>query len=233
MCCKWRIQMNELVTDLRPARMDYRVVVVDPPWRIKMAPVLSRYVGAKAKRRRWRNEWRANLPYDTMSNDEIAALPVGDWLADDAWCLVWVVTSQIEAAPGIVRGWGCDVRGWWCWRKTNGGVQLPGSWCRNFEMLLVGSKGRPRWTHTKRFQACFEAPRPRLEDINPELHREKATAALALGATHPPPFFVHSAKPSEFYAEVAERTLGPRLDVFARRRHLGWDGLGDELGCGT
>ena len=192
-----------------------------------MGPALSRYVGKKAERRRWRNEWRAELPYEQLADDQIAALPVGDWLADDAWCVLWVVTSRIEAAPSIMRSWKCKVRGWWCWHK-DGGPQWPGGWCHNLELLLIGSRGRPRWSDTKGFPACFRLPRVRLQDVDQEVYRQFARRAMANGATHPPPRYVHSAKPPEFYRSLAARTEGPRLDVFARRAHPGWDAIGDE-----
>lgn len=202
-----------------PPRTDYRVIVVDPPWQISMGPALSR----KA-----RSVWRSSLPYKMMSDAEIASMPIAEWMADDAWCLMWTVTGRIEAAPGIMRAWGCQTRGWWCWHK-DGGPQFPGTWCRNFELLLLGSRGRPRWTHTRHFPACFPAPRVRLEDVDPAAYRLHAERSRANGATHPPPRFLHSGKPAEFYSAVAERTTGPRLDVFARRAHPGWDAIGDEL----
>lgn len=55
-----------------------------------------------------------------------------------------------------------------------------------------------------------------------------AARCLAHGATCPPPRFIHSAKPPELYDDLAARTPAPRLDVFARRQHQGWDGWGDE-----
>jgi N6-adenosine-specific RNA methylase IME4 len=39
----------------------------------------------------------------------------------------------------------------------------------------------------------------------------------------------HSAKPAEAYALIEQRTLGPRLDMFARAPREGWTSWGDEL----
>lgn len=40
----------------------------------------------------------------------------------------------------------------------------------------------------------------------------------------------HSAKPDLFYQQLeAEQTAGPKLDMFARVRRVGWDALGDEI----
>ena len=38
----------------------------------------------------------------------------------------------------------------------------------------------------------------------------------------------HSAKPNQFYQEMANHFPGPRLDVFARQHHPGFDGWGNE-----
>lgn len=39
----------------------------------------------------------------------------------------------------------------------------------------------------------------------------------------------HSEKPDEFYRIVEAFCVGPRIDVFARCRRIGWDSLGDEI----
>lgn len=71
------------------------------------------------------------------------------------------------------------------------------------------------------------APRQRLRPGDPGWDAY-ADLCSRHGATCPPPRFVHSAKPSAFYADIAQRTEGPRLDLFARQVHPGWDGWGDE-----
>ena len=38
----------------------------------------------------------------------------------------------------------------------------------------------------------------------------------------------HSKKPSEFYELLRTKTKPPRIDVFARKRHPGFDAWGDE-----
>ena len=39
----------------------------------------------------------------------------------------------------------------------------------------------------------------------------------------------HSQKPDKFYSMVAEVTAEPRIDIFARRRHYGFDAYGDQV----
>ena len=39
----------------------------------------------------------------------------------------------------------------------------------------------------------------------------------------------HSEKPREVYVKIARRTPEPRIDIFARRRHYGFDVYGDQV----
>lgn len=39
----------------------------------------------------------------------------------------------------------------------------------------------------------------------------------------------HSQKPDLFYALIRERTQSPRIDIFARKRHYGFDAYGDQV----
>src|SRR5262249_646605 len=41
----------------------------------------------------------------------------------------------------------------------------------------------------------------------------------------------HSHKPEEQYAIIERCSPGPYLELFARRKHLGWDVWGDEVTC--
>ncbi len=41
----------------------------------------------------------------------------------------------------------------------------------------------------------------------------------------------HSCKPEEQYAVIERCSPGPYLELFARRRHPGWDAWGDEVNC--
>lgn len=195
----------------------YRCVVIDPPWDIALGPALRRRSGP----------WTQRLPYDTMADDEIAGLPVAGLLADDVWVVLWVVESKIEVAPALVRGWGCSPRGWRVWRKC-GGIQWPGGWRHDAEFMLVASRGRPMWRSTKGMRAVVDAPRPRVPATS-ERYREYEARCRASGATCPPPLYEHSAKPAEVYDDLAARTDPPRIDLFARRRHPGFEAWGDEV----
>lgn len=69
----------------------------------------------------------------------------------------------------------------------------------NTEHVLLASRGRPMTPETKPLSSWYEWPRGK-----------------------------HSEKPSAFYELVETVSPGPYLELFARRRRLGWDGWGFE-----
>lgn len=70
----------------------------------------------------------------------------------------------------------------------------------NTEHVLFGSKGRAQVPVEKPLSSWFEWPRTS-----------------------------HSVKPEAFYDLVEQVSPGPYLELFARRRRLGWDSWGDEV----
>jgi N6-adenosine-specific RNA methylase IME4 len=44
---------------------------------------------------------------------------------------------------------------------------------------------------------------------------------------------LHSGKPEEFYRLVESRSSGPRIELFARRRRVGWTTAGDDPALST
>lgn len=158
--------------------------------------------------------WRRRpLPYTTDA--DIAAIDVPALCAADAWVLLWCPATVIGRALAVLGGW-ARFSGVRVWRK-NGGPQLPGQWQSNAEFVLVGRRGSPRWSSTQGFAAVFDGARPRA--TGPCACEREARANVCASC---PPRFLHSAKPEEFYRDLAGRTDGPRLDMFARRAHPGF-----------
>src|SRR5215204_3097561 len=76
-----------------PPSRRYRVIYADPPW------TFSTY-SKKGKGR------SAEAHYDCLSLDEIKALPVGEWAADDAILLLWATDPLLNKALDVIRAWG-------------------------------------------------------------------------------------------------------------------------------
>lgn len=171
----------------------YRTVVIDPPW------TLTKLGWAKTLR----NGLRPDIPYNKMTFDDIAALPLPEVLADDARVFVWTVSQILPHTFGLLDAWGLKYQRTHVWNK-NGGIQVPQSPQMNAEFILEATIGKPKFVDTKQFFTC---------------NRD----AFADGWKRAG----HSVKPEAWYQMIARTCPGPRLDVFARRHIVGFDGAGD------
>ena len=161
----------------------YATVVIDPPWQ-QGSIGLSQYA--------------RNLTYATMSVDDIAALPVGATLDDDAFLFVWAVNKHLGDAIGLLDIWGVKYSFTMTWVKSKG-AQYPGGPSFNAEWIIVGRKGSPAFRDTRAFTTANYWP-----------------------------MRGHSEKPDGFYDLLRRITEGPRLDVFGRRSIAGFESWGDE-----
>jgi len=172
----------------------FRTILADPPWRFtnrtgKVAP-----------------EHRRLRRYETMSFEEIAALPVKEYAVNLAHLYLWTPNALLPKALEIMEAWGFAYKTniiWYKVRKDGGpdgrGV---GFYFRNVtEMLLFGIRGRMRTLAPGRSQVNIIASRKR----------------------------EHSRKPSGVYDLIERCSPGPYLELFAREKVPGWTQWGDEL----
>ena len=177
----------------------YRCLVVDPPWD-----------QGKTGKRKARPNQGVNLDYRTMKPDEIADLPVPALAADEAMLWLWVTNSRsrhtdrpiIQHGFELLDHWGFRYYTTLTWDKRTGPVPF-GPYQIVSEHVLFGYRGKAAWPKESlgKMQTCFR------------------TASVSR----------HSEKPVELYEHIARYFAGPRLDVFARRRHDGFDAWGDEV----
>lgn len=166
--------------------MKYRTIVADPPWEMKAGPSSNSFGKSR------------DLAFPSLSVDEIAALPVGDWADCDCHLYLWTINAYVEAAYRIVRAWGFrpSTLGVWC--KSPKGIALGGTYALSTEFVLFARRGS--LTAFERVNTTWwRWPRGR-----------------------------HSAKPEAFLDMVERVSPGPRLELFARRDRLGWDTWGNE-----
>ena len=172
--------------------MRYRTIVADPPWEY------TRSAGLGGKRAAADN-------YSTMTNDQIAALPISGMADDDAHLYLWVTNPRMfrERHDGcgpidIMEAWGFRYVTMLTWHKL--GAPGMGWYFRgDTEHVLFGIRGN-----------LPIAPAAR-ESNHLAAHRKE-----------------HSAKPDRFYEMVERVSPGPYLELFARRRRYGWDVWGDQ-----
>eukprot|EP00039_Didymoeca_costata_P003135 m.65375 g.65375 ORF g.65375 m.65375 type:complete len:503 (-) comp11731_c0_seq1:84-1592(-) len=119
--------------DVRQFNMEvigkFSVIMADPPWDIHM-----------------------ELPYGTMSDDEMRKLPVKG-LSDDGYIFLWVTGRAMELGRQCLKGWGYEFKQELLWVKTNQLQKLnrsgrTGHWLNHCkEHCLIGIKGKPQATN--------------------------------------------------------------------------------------
>ena len=195
----------------------YRTIVVDPPWidgndqsarKIMSKKYCSDYANTRSNEVL---EEESNDYKSVMTVDEVKRFNLVSELADPEGCMlfVWTTNKHLFEVPDIIKAWGFEcgigsVGRTMCWMKIGGvcggGARGPNQWGSNTEYIVIAKKGSIKWKETKGLYSGFTAPNRG-----------------------------HSVKPAEFYRMIRECTYEPRIDVFARRRHLGFDAWGDEV----
>ena len=175
----------------------FGTILADPPWRFanrtgKIAP-----------------EHHRLARYDTLTLEQIAALPVGDYAADRAHCYLWVPNALLPSGLLVLESWGFEYKTNLIWHKVrkDGGPdgRGVGFYFRNVtEIILFGIKGKDaRTLDPGRSQVNFIATRKR----------------------------EHSRKPDEQYELIESCSWGPYLELFGRGTRDGWTVWGDQAGA--
>lgn len=186
----------------------FEVIVADPPWRYQKDAGAKQDSGAAPVSGR---TGQAEMRYDTMSNEEIAALPVADVAATDAHLFLWVTNPGLYGGrfstvtpADIAAAWGFTYRTMLTWVKTTADGDV-----------MRGGMG---WY----FRGCTEHV----------LYATRGKAAIPAEIREPnvvmAPRSRHSAKPWEFMAMVERVTSGRRLEMFARHPRPGWETWGNQ-----
>jgi len=168
----------------------YDVVVADPPWRFAT-------YSPKGKEKK-----SAERHYDTMTLEDIKALPVGDLATPDCALFLWATAPMLREALAVMDSWGFEYKSHGIWGKVTVKGRLAfgtGYRIRNsHEIWLIGTRGNPK--NTKGERSLLMAP---LRD--------------------------HSRKPDEFYTLV-ERWMpnARRADLFSRQTRPNFESWGFE-----
>lgn len=182
--------------------MLYATIVADPPWPFE-------WTGGGAYRTNGRGERHLNhrfkkgLGYDTMSIEELAALPVSDLAARDAHLYLWIPDTHLVEGHGatIVRAWGFEPGRLIIWSKNGYGL------------------GRfPRPAHESLI-VCRRGSLPYAVADEGSVQNWKQPYENGVR--------VHSAKPDGALDLIERASPGPYLEMFARRARFGWDYAGD------
>ena len=174
----------------------FKTILADPPWRFtnrtgKMAP-----------------EHRRLSRYDTMTLEEIQALPVSSLADSTAHLYLWVPNALLPEGLAVMKAWGFQYKSNVIWHKIrkDGGSdgRGVGFYFRNVtEIILFGVRGKnARTLQPGRTQVNLLATRKR----------------------------EHSRKPDEQYPVIEACSPGPFLELFARGIRKNWATWGNEAG---
>jgi len=117
----------------------------------------------------------------------------------DAHCYIWTINKYVRDTYDVMAAWGFEPVTLLTWAKAPMGLGLGGTFCNSAEFILFGRRGSLRATG-------------RIDRTWWQWKRGK-----------------HSVKPEAFQDIVEQVSPGPYLEMFARRRRMGWDVWGNEV----
>jgi site-specific DNA-methyltransferase (adenine-specific) len=181
----------------------YQIVYSDPPWSF---PKSSRNLVKGGFNKSMKN-FNVEKVYPTLSNEDIAALPIKDIIAEDAACFMWTTDAHLPQAIEIMKAWGFTYKTigfvWVKKEKSGKQVKMLAPWTnKGAELCLFGTKG----AMTKHLGA---------NDVF-QVHEAQRRE--------------HSRKPDIIRDEI--KRMFPdckRLELFARTAMPGWDAWGNEV----
>ena len=107
----------------------YKTLVIDPP-----------YPQKKTGLRRVRPNQNKNLPYKTMSIEEIKKFPINNFANDNCHIYLWTINKYLRDAFDILEEWGFKFHCVLVWKKPTG--VTPYSFQFVNEFVLFGYRGK-------------------------------------------------------------------------------------------
>lgn len=173
--------------------MKYKTIVIDPPWQYGK--------WGKATPGHRPNSKIYDMPYNTMTIDEIKDMDIKKYADDDCELYLWTTQKYLPVAFDVLKAWGFKYCQTLIWCKKPRGTGQGGVYCPTNEFLILGRIGKM----------------PKVERIDSTWFLIKR------------PHNSHSTKP-EFFQDMIEKvSQSPRLEMFARRQREGWYVWGNEV----
>ena len=148
----------------------------------------------------------SSRPYVAMRMVDIFDLPVKEISADNCVLFLWATAPLLPEGLFTLKSWGFEFKSVaFTWVKRNKKSDTwfwgMGWWTRsNPEYVLLGTKGNPKRASAK-------------------VHSVSNARIME-----------HSKKPNEIRNKIVELCGDlPRIELFARERHDGWDAWGNEI----
>lgn len=148
------------------------------------------------------DKWESPLEdkYPTMTPEELRGMKIPE-MADDSVCFMWTTLSTLPQALELLAWWGFKYHVTITWDKGNG-FSMSG-FHRKTELCIFGYRG-----------VLSNVVKQEGEYIPTVFYEAKTT---------------HSTKPEAMYKFIEDRTIGPKIELFARTNREGWQSWGNQL----
>lgn len=170
--------------------MGYGAIYADPPWSYQMRSDKG-------------YEKSPESHYDTMADDEILSLPVGDLAQRDCLLWLWAVWPKLPLAMACIEAWGFTFVTGGTWVKTAkaGGLRIGTGYTLRTacEPFLIARTGKPQARLTDVPNVIMACPRE---------HSRKPDEARAI---------VERMTPRAFRCELFARAAWPGNDVWGNQ----------------
>ena len=194
----------------------FSTIIADPPWDYSRKLSGGGTSGfSPVHHSRGGNRGAANH-YRTLTLEQMGYLPVSSVAAEESHLYLWTTSAFIVEAHCLAEEWGFSPKVLVPWIKTK----------RDSETALVQSGGNPyaavRMGMGVYIRHCAEFILFSVRGKAPTLRNDVLGVLFA-------PRGRHSEKPREFYSFVERLSKPPRLELFARFRHHGYEAWGDQI----
>lgn len=174
----------EQTKDIEPPTGKYQVIYADPPWQYQFGFDIH---GAALRH------------YNTMTIEELCALPIKVLAEDNAVLFLWVTSPKLADCFAIINAWGFEYKTSFVWDKVK---HVMGHYNSvRHEFLLICTRG----SYPKQSDTLIDSV------VTVERSDE------------------HSEKPTRFREIIEEMyPVSNKIELFARTKTLGWDVWGNE-----
>ena len=133
-----RLKDEQRIRKLRPVPGKFATLIVDCPWEYDQSLA-----------------GRARPPYATMTQDELLALPIQKWAADECHLYCWATNATMRPALELVAAWGFEQKTILTWVKNCWGL---GAYFRNQSEHVIFAIRGTRGTRSDSLSTVFYAP---------------------------------------------------------------------------
>ena len=181
----------------------YQIVYADPAWSYDDKSL---------------NRGGALRHYETMSIDDIKALPINEITDKNCILFMWATFPKLQEGLDTIKAWGFEFKTCaFVWIKTNKRTNVAQSSflpSDSFDSFM----GMGRWTRSNA-EICLLGVKGKPQRINAGVHQ------LIYA-----PIDKHSKKPNETRTKILQLCGDlPRVELFARQVPIGWDVWGNQV----